>query len=100
PVKELAIVTDNFHMKPLIRVFQSADRYHLLGLDRRAFTLFEGTRYGIEQVELHPDVNHTIQQALGDDYAEKLVTTGGSGPRGKTVFHGFGSKKDIIDNIT
>jgi len=34
PVEELAIVAESFHIKPLIRVFQSADRYHLLGLDR------------------------------------------------------------------
>ncbi len=37
PVKELAVVSDSFHIKPLIRTFQSADRYHLLGLNRKIF---------------------------------------------------------------
>ncbi len=100
PVEELAIVADSFHIKPLIRVFQSADRYHLLGLDQKEFSLFEGTRYGIEQIDLHPDIQNTIEEALGEDYEEKLLTKGGSGPRGKAIFHGFGSKTDVIDDIT
>lgn len=100
PVDELAIVADSFHIKPLIRVFQSADRYHLLGLDQQEFSLFEGTRYGIEQVDLHEDISKTITEALGDDYAEKKVKIGGSGPRGSAVFHGTGSKKDVIDKET
>ncbi len=100
PVEELAIVADSFHIKPLIRVFQSADRYHLLGLDQQEFSLFEGTRYGIEQVELDEDVSNTITEALGEDYAEKKVTIGGSGPRGSAMFHGTGSKKDVIDKAT
>jgi hypothetical protein len=33
-VRELAIVADTFHIKPLIRIFPSADRYHVLGLNR------------------------------------------------------------------
>ena len=100
PVDELAIVADSFHIKPLIRVFQSADRYHLLGLDQQEFSLFEGTRYGIEQIELAEDINKTITEALGDDYAEKKITTGGSGPRGTAMFHGSGSKKDVIEKTT
>lgn len=100
PVDELGIVADSFHIKPLIRVFQSADRYHLLGLDRKEFALFEGNRYQIEEVELSPDIKNTVEKALGDDYVEKLVSTGGSGPRGQAVFHGFGSKQDVIGKVT
>lgn len=100
PVDELAVVADSFHIKPLIRVFQSADRYHLLGLDQQEFSLFEGTRYGIEQVELDEDISSTITDALGEDYAEKKVSVGGSGPRGAAMFHGSGSKKDVIEKTT
>ena len=46
PVKELSAVGERFHIKPLLRYFQSADRYHLLGLDRQQFVLYEGNRYG------------------------------------------------------
>lgn len=100
PVEEFAIVAESFHIKPLIRVFQSADRYHLLGLDRKEFALFEGNRYHLEQVELSPQIKNTIEDALGEDYVEKLITTGGSGPRGQAVYHGFGSKQDVIGKVT
>jgi len=100
PVEEFAVVADSFHIKPLIRIFQSADRYHLLGLNREEFTLFEGTRYHIEKVDLHPDVRNTIEEAVGSEYEEKKVTPTGSGPRDQTMMHGFGSKKDVIHKVT
>lgn len=96
-VKELAIVATSFHIKPLIRIFQSADRYHLLGLNRKEFTLFEGNRYGVEEVKLDPTIPRTIKEALGEQYTEKYLTAGAySGPRGTAMFHGHGSKKDVI----
>lgn len=97
-VKELAIVADSFHIKPLIRVFQSADRYHLLGLNRKEFVLFEGNRYGIEEITLDPSIPTNIKDALGDQYTEKYLTAGAySGPRGTAMFHGHGSKKDVVN---
>jgi hypothetical protein len=35
PVREMAVVADTFHIKPLFRIFQSADRYQVLGLNRQ-----------------------------------------------------------------
>lgn len=97
-VRELAIVAPTFHIKPLIRVFQSADRFHLLGLDRKNFTLYEGDRYGINQVTLDPSIPRTIKEVLGEEYSAKHVTAGAySGQRGTAMFHGQGSKKDVID---
>lgn len=100
PVEELAIVADSFHMKPLIRINQSADRYHLLGLNREEFAIFEGSRYDIEKIELHPDIRNTFEKAVGEEYEEKKVTPTGSGPRDQTMMHGFGSKKDVIHKVT
>jgi hypothetical protein len=44
PVPELVVVVESFHVKPLIRILQSADRYHLLGLNRQQIKLLEGNR--------------------------------------------------------
>lgn len=97
-VKEFSVVASSFHIKPLLRVFQSADRYHLLGLNRKKFTLFEGNRYGIEVVPLDPAIPRTIEEALGEQYTEKHVTAGAySGPGGTAMFHGHGSKKEVIN---
>jgi len=40
PVPELAVVAESFHVKPLIRILQSADRYHVLGLNRQQIKQF------------------------------------------------------------
>ncbi|QUW23203.1 hypothetical protein JSQ81_06480 [Sporosarcina sp. Marseille-Q4063] len=97
-VKEFAVVADSFHIKLLIRVFQSDDRYHLLGLNRKEFALFEGSRYGFEEVELDPELPLTIEDALGDELTESYLSAGAvSGSGGQAMFHGHGSKKDEID---
>jgi len=48
-VPERAEVADTFHVKPLLRLAQSADRFHVLCVSRERVALFEGDRY-----ELHP----------------------------------------------
>lgn len=105
PVKELAIVSDSFHIKPLIRNFQSADRYHLLGLSRNEFQLFEGNRYGFERVDLGEDTPTTLEEIVGKEFTEPHLTpgtyggTGGtpqSQGRGTPMYHGHGGKKDEV----
>jgi hypothetical protein len=41
PVAELAVVADSLHTKPLMRILQSADRYHVLGLNRKEMKLVD-----------------------------------------------------------
>ncbi|MCF6460688.1 hypothetical protein C3E88_06460 [Clostridium sp. Cult3] len=100
PVKELAVVADSFHIKPLIRIFQSADRYHLLGLNRNEFTLYEGNRYGFEEVQFNPETPRTAKEVLGDEYTKPSVTTGTYGSTGSGIFHGHGGRKEEIDKDT
>ena len=98
PVKELAIVSDSFHIKPLIRNFQSADRYHLLGLSRNEFQLFEGNRYGFKRVDLGEDTPTTLEEILGKEFTDPHLTSGAYGGAAATpMFHGHGGKKDEIE---
>lgn len=98
PVPELAIVSDSFHIKPLIRVFQSADRYHLLGVNRQEFKLFEGNRYGVEEIELPAELAKTKTEALGDQVTDPYLSVGSAGGNAGTgMMHGQGGKKDEID---
>lgn len=101
PVKELAVVGEKFHIKPLLRYFQSADRYQLLGLDRQTFTLYEGNRYGFEKVEIDPDIPVTMEEVLGDDYTEPYLSYGAYGGTGGTpMYHGHGEKSAEIKKDT
>src|SRR5690606_31632128 len=70
PVGELAVAADSFHVKPLIRILQSADRYQVLGLSRKGIRLFDGNRDVLDEVELGPAVPRAIEDALGTQVRE------------------------------
>ena len=70
PVKELGVVANSFHIKPLIKAFQSTENYHLLGLSRENFTLYHGNRYGFEEVAIDPDAPRTMKEVLGDQLSD------------------------------
>jgi hypothetical protein len=98
PVAELAIVADNFHTKPLLRILQSADRYQVLGLNRREVRLFEGNRDTLDEVELAQGIPRTITEVLGEELTEPHLTVasyGGTG--GPAIHHGQGDKKDEME---
>lgn len=55
-VSAFAVVADTFHIKPLIRILQSADRYQILALSRETVRLFEGNRDQLDEIDLAPEV--------------------------------------------
>ena len=65
-VPERAIVADSFHTKPLLRIAQSADRFHVLAITRDHARLFLGDRYALDEVQTDPGFPHTIAEALGE----------------------------------
>ncbi len=97
-VPELAIVAGSFHLKPLSRILQTADRYQVLAIDRQKVRLFEGNRDALDEVELESEVPRTLKDALGEELTESYLTGSShrAGP-GTTIFHGHGSRKDEID---
>ncbi len=99
PVPELAVAADSFHVKPLLRILQSADRYQVLRLNRREIQLFEGNRDYLDEVELAAGVPRTVTEALGDELTEphQTVTSHGGTGLGSSMRHGHGSKKDELD---
>lgn len=100
PVAKLAIVADSFHIKPLMRILQSADRYHVLGLNRQEIKLFEGNRDALDEIELHQDVPRKLTDALGEELTDPHLTVasygGISGTQG-AMHHGQGGKKAEVD---
>ncbi len=99
PVPNLALVSDTWHVKPLLRHGQTADRFQVLCLTRSDVRLYEGNRNGLQQVDLAPDVPVTIQDALGDQFTDPYlkVSTYGMGPAGapgSAMRHGHGDKSD------
>jgi len=102
PVPERAVVAESFHVKPLLRIAQSADRYHVLCLQRDAIRLYEGNRDGLDAIE-PPGVPLTVQDALGDEVRvqRKEQVKGGKSageirpaPRGPNVPPGHPATRD------
>lgn len=95
PARELLIVADNFYVKPLLRILQSADRYQILCLTRDRAQLYEGNRDALDPVEL-VDTPATITEALGEQLTQahqSVRSARGQAP----IFYGAGQKKDEID---
>lgn len=97
PVPDLAIVADTFHLKPLMRILQSADRYHVLGVSRGEIKLFEGNRDVLDEVEPAAEVPRVLSDVLGETTREPERSAYSAGTRGPAIRHGFGSKQDILD---
>lgn len=95
PVKEQVIVADTFHVKPLLRYMQSADRFQVLGLTREEARMWEGNRYVLDPLEPDPGPL-TLNILLGDEVTEPHVAVTG-GPGGIQAGHGQGSRKDEAD---
>jgi hypothetical protein len=102
PVKELAVVADSFHTKPLLRIIQSADRYQILALNRREIKLFEGNRDAVDEVALDARVPQTITDALGDELTDShlAVASRATGVGRTPIRQGSGTKSDEVDNDT
>jgi hypothetical protein len=100
PVAELAVVADSFHIKPLMRVLQSADRYHVLGLNRKKIKLFEGNRDALDEIEPARGVPRTITEALGEELTEPhqtIASYGGLSGGHSPMHHGHGGRESDVD---
>jgi hypothetical protein len=101
PVREFAVVAETFYLKPLLRVVQSADRFQVLCLTKKAARVYEGNRYALDALDAD-GFPATLEQALGEERTEKssaVVTTGQRG-EGDVMHYGLGSRKDVEDQDT
>ncbi|HEX7377689.1 MAG TPA: hypothetical protein VF278_11285, partial [Pirellulales bacterium] len=100
PVKELVVVADGFHLKPLLRIAQSADRYQVLCLNQHEARLFEGNRDAFDEVDME-DMPATIQAALGDQLTDPqrriVYNAQPTVAAGKAVFQGLGGRADEME---
>jgi hypothetical protein len=99
PVPDLAVVADSFHVKPLLRHLQAADRYQILGLSLSRIRLFEAVGDAVEEIPPAPGVPKTLEDALGDELTDSHLTVAayGSGASGPAMHHGHGSRRDEVD---
>ena len=103
--KELVVVTDRFHIKPLLHLFTGDGRFYLLALSQNQVRLFQCARHSASEVDLPEAVPGDISDALRYDAPEKQLQLHTGAPVGKgggaAIFHGHGAgnkdaRKDIL----
>ncbi|KAF0227050.1 MAG: hypothetical protein FD133_672 [Erysipelotrichaceae bacterium] len=98
PVKEFAVVANSYHIKPLLQAFQSIENFQLLGINREKFTLYQGNRFGLNEIKIDSDTLKTLHEVLGDrDTESHLSQRSTSSVNGPTMYHGQSDTNSKID---
>lgn len=101
PVKEVAVVSDSFHIKPLLQSFQSLENYQILGLSRENFSFYEGNKNTFQEIQIDKDVPRTMKDVLGGQLSEAYFSYGSHAGTGNPAIHyGHGGAKDETDKDT
>jgi len=98
--KEITVVAESFHTKPLRKYLQSVERYNVLGLSLHDYHIYEGNRHSLTELELAPGIPKNIKEALGNELTDKHSTVaayGGVGGESSNMHHGQGGKADEVD---
>jgi len=101
-VPELVVAATSFHVKPLVRIVQTADRYQILGLSRHEARLFLANRDTVDEIETAPGVPRNLTEVVGEEANPPHPNAGYQrvGAEGHAVHPGHGSVMDIVDKET
>ena len=94
-VPEVAVVSDRFHLKPLLPFATGQVRYYILALEREGVRMFRGGRHAVEQLPLTGAPNSLAEFLQWDDPEAQLqwhTETGRLTVQGReSMFHGHGA---------
>ncbi|MBD1874901.1 hypothetical protein H6F75_15550 [Nodosilinea sp. FACHB-131] len=99
---ELVVVSDRFHLKPLIPLLSGDDRFYILTLGQRDVRLLEGNRYGItREVEIEglpKDMDEALQydETSKDQQRRQEGGAGRAGLQGGGSYHGQGADRENV----
>ncbi len=93
--EELAVVSERFHIKPLLSLLAWDSRFYVLALSRNSVRLLECSRYAAREIELPAAVPASLAEAQATPEAEAphlQMRSVGLGPTGARtgIFHGRG----------
>ncbi|MFU8795941.1 MAG: hypothetical protein ACNA7X_01410 [Dehalococcoidia bacterium] len=97
--RELAVVAERFHVKPLIPLFSEDGVFYVLALSQNQARLLQCTRYNVQDVT-PAEMPSGKDEALKHDDPEKQHQFRTTGPGGATLFHGHGVAKDYDKDDT
>lgn len=96
-VPELAIVADSFHVKPLFRLLQTMEHYHVLCVTRETAQLFVGNRDVLEPVLIRGAEVLSIDEVLGTQLSNRGFSISNSGGMRRFIGHTTTSDEVELD---
>ncbi len=100
---QLVVVTDRFHVKPLLTLLSGDGRFYILAFSKKQVRLFQGSRHSVAELEVE-NMPGSLAEALGAEEREKQLQYHTPGRAGGPIFHGHGGggtdesvhKKDLL----
>jgi death-on-curing protein len=93
-----SIVSQTFHIIPLVLYYQNLKTYLVLALQADDFKILKGNRYEMKPIELLEKTS--LKDTFSDSEHQKYVTHGSyGGTKEESIFHGHGITKDLKDII-
>lgn len=87
-VPQLVVVSDSFHVRPLIGYLQRNRTYYLLNLSQNYVSLLRGDAAGLGPVNLR-SLPHSLTDALGIEERERSVTYHFGAAGGRPIYGGI-----------
>lgn len=96
---ELAVVTDSFHLKPLLTMLAGDGQFYILALSQKDARLLQGTRSMVEEMDLSPLIEK-FEAEFGDELPEQYLQFHTQAPRTEEVrpaiYFGHGGEIDSV----
>jgi hypothetical protein len=96
-VEELLVIARSYYLKPVLPLLTNNGCYFILVISQNEVRLFEGTRYGVGQIDLPDGTPGSLEAALTLDDPQKQLQmhTGTSqSEAGHGMFHGQGPGRE------
>lgn len=100
PIHTGTVVAEQPYVLPLIANFQYVSYYHLLALNHDKFSLYNGRRNKLQEIDLPEEAPDTLTKALGDELTGGELNVGSyNGSEGNSggVFHGHNEKSNEVE---
>ncbi len=102
--RELLVITDRFHIKPLLPILSGDGQFHVLALSQNQVRLLQGTRQSVNEVDLEGVPKNLADALQSDIFGKQLRSHTGASVGGgdrSSMFHGQGAGTEVPkkDNI-
>ncbi|WP_409227938.1 baeRF7 domain-containing protein [Gudongella sp. SC589] len=88
-VEELAIVSNRFYIRPLLKLFTSIENFNVLTLSQAEVKLFEANPYGIKKIEV-PEIDELVENYIpANELHQEATSPKGAASGGGPGMHGY-----------